>query len=339
MSDSAPVETVWPLPKIRYQTLASVEEDRDVALFISRDAWEAVRDTLPLNVACEREVMDATRENWEQLGEDLAGEVVYAVGGGLAVDGAKYVAAQQGLPLVCVPTALSVDAFLTWASGYREAGCVRYAETKPPDELIVDFEVLRRAPQSIRAAGVCDVLSIATGLYDWEYAESKQANPEFASYDPHAAAVAKSILEAQLASAESAGRGEPEGLRRLLECLALEVQLCNLIGHSRPEEGSEHYFAYAAEEALGKGLPHGDLVGPGIVVAAHLQGQETEPLVEALGACNVPLDRIPAASIRAILEGLPAYCRKHDLPHGIAHDLTQDMTAGVDWAKVLRGKG
>ncbi|MFQ5435295.1 MAG: hypothetical protein ACE5FD_10510 [Anaerolineae bacterium] len=41
----------------------------------------------------------------------------------------------------------------------------------------------------------------------------------------------------------------------------MEVQLCNQIGHARPEEGSEHYFAYAVENVMGKGLPHGDLVG------------------------------------------------------------------------------
>ena len=55
------------------------------------------------------------------------------MGGGLAADAAKYIARQLGLPMACLPTALSVDAFLTAASGIRRDGCVTYIETKPPE--------------------------------------------------------------------------------------------------------------------------------------------------------------------------------------------------------------
>lgn len=39
--------------------------------------------------------------------------MVYAVGGGLPADAAKYLAFNAGLPMICLPTALSVDAFVT----------------------------------------------------------------------------------------------------------------------------------------------------------------------------------------------------------------------------------
>lgn len=110
----------------------------------------------------------------------------------------------------------------------------------------------------------------------------------------------------------------------------MEVQLCNLIGHSRPEEGSEHYFAYAAESILGKGLPHGDLVGPGILIMAFLQGQDITPLKEAMQAANVPLTRIPMGTVREILQMLPEYCQRHSLPYGIAHTLTHRQVEAID---------
>jgi glycerol-1-phosphate dehydrogenase [NAD(P)+] len=110
-------------------------------------------------------------------------------------------------------------------------------------------------------------------------------------------------------------------MRQLIDCLALEVQLCNQIGHSRPEEGSEHYFAYSVENIMGKGLPHGDLVGPGIMLIAELQGQDTAPLRAALDACNIPLNNIPQNVIDQTLRELPAYATRHNLPYGIAHDL------------------
>ncbi len=51
----------------------------------------------------------------------------------------------------------------------------------------------------------------------------------------------------------------------------MEVQLCNQVGHFRPEEGTEHYFAYAVENEMGHGRPDGDLVGPAILLVAKLQ--------------------------------------------------------------------
>lgn len=320
----------WGLPAIRYAALRDCAEHRAVDLFVSAGILDAVGDQLSFQPTAVHEVSEATLAYWETLLPALRGEVIWAVGGGLAVDAAKYVAAKTGHPLVCVPTAISVDAFLTWASGYREDGCVRYVETTPPGEVLVDFDLIAAGPLGIRSAGVTDVLSIATGRHDWKFASAAGRNAESMPYDGAIDAMAASIQDACLGCAASAGRGEASGLRRLVECLAMEVQLCNLIGHARPEEGSEHYFAYAAESLLGKGLPHGDLVGPGIVIMAHFQGQDVLPLKHAMQAANVPLTNIPPDTIREILRMLPAYCDQHNLPFGVAHTLTASQADSFD---------
>lgn len=313
---------IWPIPKIEFIPFTEIEESRAVALVTSQPAWEAVGCHLHLPLSWQVDVKEASQAAWDMMSADLVGEVVYAVGGGLAVDAAKYIACQRGLPLVCLPTALSVDAFLTWASGIRQEGCVRYLETKPPDRLLIDFQILASAPASIRAAGICDLLSIATGSWDWRYAEEKGMNPPGMDYIPYADKTAAAILQGALDCAEAAGRGDRDGLKQLLDCLAMEVQLCNQIGHARPEEGSEHYFAYAAENSMGKGLPHGDLVGPGILLIAAEQGQDIQPLRQALEACRIPLGNIPAEVVQATMAQLPHYAHQHDLPFGIAHTLS-----------------
>ncbi len=313
----------WPLPKIEYLPLAVLEDARPVALIYSQAAWEVVRGDLRLPVVWQAEVLEATEDHWTALAATLEGEVVYAVGGGLAADAAKYIARSKMLPVSCIPTALSVDAFVTWASGVRRDGCVHYVETGPADRLIVDFDVLAAAPEAIRAAAICDVLSIATGLWDWRFAEDQGRNPPEMAYVPYVDRTAQAILQGALDCAEAAGRGDHGGLKQLLDCVALEVQLCNQIGHSRPEEGSEHYFAYSVENIMGKGLPHGDLVGPGIILLAALQGQDISPLKRALDACHIPLTNIPDEVIRTTLRTLPEYSRRHQLPYAIAHTLTE----------------
>lgn len=312
------------LPLVHVLPFAAVEEIRPALVVTSRPAWLAVQDELRgLSVAAVIEVTEATTAHWDALdaGRPAGFDVVYAVGGGLAADAAKYLAARRGLPLVMLPTALSVDAFITAASGIRQDGCVAYIETKVPETLILDLDTIANAPLAVRAAGVTDVLSIATGSWDWKFAHENGRNPARMAFIPWVYDAAQAILSGALDCAAAAGRGDRDGLKTLYDCLALEVQLCNQIGHSRPEEGSEHYFAYAVENVLGHGLPHGDLVGPGIVQIARLQGQNTVRLERALTDCHVPLDRIPPAVIADTLRTLPAYCARHQLAFGIAHTL------------------
>jgi len=320
---------IWNLPVIDFMAADEIEEGSPVALVTTPGAWEAVADDLKhLDIFWRTRVKEASVQHFAtlttQLGQAARQQnpfTIYSVGGGLAVDAAKYMANSLSAAHTCLPTALSVDAFLTWASGVRHRGCVEYVETRPPDRLVVDFDVLAVAPKPLRAAGICDVLSIATGLWDWELAAEKGLNPEGMELIPWVADAAQAILEGALECAEAAGAGDEEGIKQLLDCLALEVQLCNQIGHSRPEEGSEHYFAYSVENLLGPGRSHGSLVGPGILLMAEFQEQDTEELEQALRDCHIPLDDIPEDVLGATLVGLPAYAREHELPYGIAHEL------------------
>jgi len=272
------------------------------------------------------EVTEATMEAWDRLASSSVNqpsEIVYAIGGGLTADAGKYIARKLNLPLTVLPAALSVDAFITAASGIRRNGCVYYIETKVPERLILDLDSIAAAPAWIRAAGITDVMSIATGSWDWQFAHTQGKNPPGMGFVPWVYDNAQSILAGVLACADAAGSGDRDGLKTLYDCLAMEVQLCNQVGHARPEEGSEHYFAYCAENFTGHGLPHGDLVGPGILLMAQLQGQDTRRYEAALKACHVPLDRIPASVIQQTLKYLPSYCKKHSLAFGLAHTLEE----------------
>lgn len=247
------------LPTVHLMPFSEIDEKRPVLLVTSGPAWNAVKESLRgLNIVETIEVTEATTEYWDNRQSKIENrkfEVVYAVGGGLTADAAKYLAVKFNLPLVVLPTALSVDAFITWASGIRKDGCVYYIETKSPENLILDLDIIAKAPVAIRAAGITDVMSIATGAWDWKFAHAQNKNPQGMEFIPWVYDNAQSILSGVLDCAEAAGRGDRDGLKTLYDCLAMEVQLCNQIGHSRPEEGSEHYFAYAVENEMGHGLP------------------------------------------------------------------------------------
>ncbi len=309
------------LPKIEFSSFEEINEKRPVALVSSEPIWNIMKERLRLPVVWQDEAVNALESNWAGLLDDVSGEVVYAIGGGLVTDAAKYIAGKKHLPLVSLPTALSVDAFFTDTSGVRVDGCVQYIPAKAPDKVIIDWDVIKQAPPEVRSAGICDVLSIAVGKCDWLFADKLNENPTEMPYFPTIATIADSIMQEAIDCAESAGKGEEKGLKRLLDCLLLQAQLCNQIGHARPEEGSEHYFAYLAENLVGSGRSHGELVGPGILIMAKLQGQDILPLKRALTACQVPLANLPEDIIRKTLTDLPQYVQTHNLPFGIAHRL------------------
>ncbi len=324
------MKSINNLPLTLMQPLRELREANPVLLVTSGPAWKAVGQQLGgINISYKLEVYEATTAYWDALLPNNIGigcQTVCSVGGGLSADAGKYYAARLHLPLTVIPTALSVDAFLTAASGVRRDGCVEYIDTKVPDAVILDLEVIAAAPAPIRAAGITDVLSIATGCWDWNFAHEQGMNPPGMAFIPWVYDNAQSILNGVLDCATAAGHGDRDGLKTLYDCLAMEVQLCNQVGHARPEEGSEHYFAYCAENLLGSGLPHGDLVGPGILLMAGLQGQETRRIESALRECHIPLDRIPVGVTSQTLSELPGYCTRHNLPFGIAHTLKEVST-------------
>ena len=320
---------IWPVPAQEFMSYRAIEEKRSVALVTSGPAWEAVKYKLNLPIVWQTDVKMATTDYWDSLMENFKGEVIYAVGGGLTADAAKYMAVKQGLEVVCLPTALSVDAITAWSSAIRVDGCVKYIPTKIVDKLVIDFEVIAQAPSFIRAAAICDLLSIATGRWDWKFAEEKGGNTPETKFIPYIDHMAASILDGAIDCAEAAGRGDQEGLKQLFDCIILETQMLNQIGHARPEEGSEHYFAYLAENLVGSGKPHANLVCPGILIMATIQGQNIVSLKRAMKHCNIPLNTIPNDAIEKTLKRLPNYSAEHGLLYGIAHGLKKD-----DWEKL-----
>lgn len=330
------MDKIWALPQMFLTSLDEVQDHRPAIVITTPPAYDLVKKQTALSVTSALEVREATLHHWDALlAQANPAEGVYAVGGGLAFDAAKYIAVKKGLPLVGIPTALSADAFFAWSSAIREGGCVRYIETKTVDTLLVDLDFIASAPPRLRAAAICDLLSIATGCWDWQLAERRSKNPPAMAYQATIEKIAQAILAASLECAHSAGAGDIAGLKQLLDCLALETQLLNQVGHARPEEGSEHYFAYLVENEVGKGKSHAELVGPGILLFAALQGQDWIPLKQAMQACHIPLDSLPVDLIRSTLLKLPQFVHQNDLPYGIAHEITEAQVQGLDLTKIL----
>jgi glycerol dehydrogenase-like iron-containing ADH family enzyme len=122
-----------------------------------------------------------------------------------------------------------------------------------------------------------------------------------------------------------------EGIRTLVELFDAENDLCERFGNSRPEEGSEHFFAYNAELRTGKQFIHGELVCLGVLLMSRLQ--ENRPdwvkgLLEDLGILYRPADiGLGPGELRDTLLTLGAFCREEGFPYTIIRETLGDPDA------------
>ena len=327
---------VYPLPEVVYIPIHEWEEEDIVIVIKDEAAWQAVGPgNLNWDIGITLDAPRPTEDAYKKLVKrcDGMGEIVYAIGDSAAVDAAKYVAQELDMALICVPSALSAAAFWGWSSRVQDNGIVYDLETLPPEILLLDFDLIRRAPASIRTAGIVDVLSIATARFDWNLAEQKGKNPPHEAYDPAIANIANAVFQNALDCAEAAGRGDEQGLRALAHALALQVYLNSQALHSHVSEGSEHFFAYCAEDIESRMdartgphtgalyRPHAEYVATGLLRIAERQGLDVAPLRKALNAANVPVAALPQTLIDPTLRALPEYVRRNNLPYGIAWEL------------------
>jgi glycerol-1-phosphate dehydrogenase [NAD(P)+] len=245
--------------------------------------------------------------------DDIEASVVYGLGGGQAVDIAKYVGARRGCKVVAIPTIVSVDAFLVGDTALRDAGRVVYVPTKKPDELIIEPEIVLSAPPRMNSAGWGDVLSIITAVWDWRAAHADTGEP----FD-------EDIARQALALTEQAARVDNErALAALVSALRSEVELCERWGSARPEEGSEHFFVYTLENHLpaDRKFLHGELVGLGIFLMSQWQGQDVERITRLMDRAGLvwrPSDiGAPDEAVRRTLEELPDRAREFDYPYSV----------------------
>jgi glycerol-1-phosphate dehydrogenase [NAD(P)+] len=245
---------------------------------------------------------------------------VFGIGGGMALDHAKYTAWYLGLPLVLVPTILSVDAGYTRAVGVREGSKVRYVGDARPQHLLIDFGVLQAAPPLLNKAGVGDIASILTALWDWREAGQRLGE----RHDEAVAAEARAVLERLFAAGADLRDVTERGLYELSEGFVAEVRLCEQVGNARPEEGSEHYLAYCLESLTRRPYVHGQLIAACIAIAARVQGQDLGPylaFVEELDLdCRLKTLRSSAEEMRAALLAVKGYvARETYLLPGVFH--------------------
>lgn len=231
--------------------------------------------------------LHADEHGVEALQDALGDEgMLVAVGAGTVHDITRYVAAQREIPFISVPTAASVDGFVSTVAAMTLKGFKVTVPAVSPKMLVADLDVVCKAPRHLAASGFGDVLGKFISLADWDI--SRTVTGEY--HCQGIAGLTRQAVDEAVAACGGIAEAHPAAVASLLKALVLSGVAMQLSGNSRPASGAEHHISHLLEI----GVPwlahtdalHGEKVGVGTLLCRKAYGRWLGKGPEALVAAR-----------------------------------------------------
>lgn len=217
-----------------------------------------------------RDVMHAIRKERPAL--------VLGVGGGKVLDVAKLAAARTATMCIAVPTTLSNDGIASPVAVIKDRQNIPVSHiTLPPFGAIIDIDIVKRAPRRHLLAGVGDLISNLSAVFDARLGREEKGENVSARALELAESGGKRLLELPASAVE-----EPSFLGELAHGLIRSGFAMCLCGTSRPASGSEHKVSHSIDHLFParRGL-HGVQAGIATLFTMALQRNERLEAVRA----------------------------------------------------------
>lgn len=225
-----------------------------------------------------------------ELASIPACQSVIGLGGGQAIDVAKFIAWSRRLPLFQIPTSMSVNAAFGHRAGLRYGGHVRYVGFAVPEAVYVDFDVIAAAPPLLNRSGVCEVLCYHTAHADWRLAHDRGRTPPKWPYDQRLVDAARAVMDRVLAGLDDIHAVNEAGIRTLMNANRWGGATFHNAGWNPCHiEGTDHFVFYALEYFTGRKFLHGQPVCLGIVVGSMLHDHGADTMLAAIRRAGVDI--------------------------------------------------
>ena len=213
--------------------------------------------------------------------------VIIGIGGGRVLDTAKYAAHISKAVYICMPTSLSNDSLASPFSVLETEGNARKTiACKIPTAIIVDTDMIIKAPIGQTLSGIGDTIAKHTALFDWKLSAKKTST----NVEDFAYALARMSYDSVYHCDEKDIKSRVF-IRILSRALVMGGLAMEIAGSSRPCSGSEHLFAHAIEEYYPQlKISHGLAVAMGSIPACIFQGQSPDGLISFFHTYGLDFD-------------------------------------------------
>ncbi len=251
-------------------------------------------------------VGNATQENVDLVAErarEFDSTFILAVGGGSKIDLAKVVSNELHIPFISIPTSVAHDGIASNRASLKSAEGSRSIESASPLAVLVDTEIINKAPYKLLASGCADVISNITALEDWAFANRLKNEP----FSRSAFSLSKHAANEIVENAKLIKPGVEESVWLAIKPIILSGIAMSIAGSSRPTSGAEHMFSHMLDlRCPGKAL-HGEQCGVGSILTMYLHGGDWQKIRDVLKEVGAPTT--------AEQLGIP----KEDIIHSLAH--------------------
>lgn len=210
-----------------------------------------------------------------QMPKDI--DAFLVIGGGKAIDVGKYLAHISKHPLIAVPTAISNDGFCSSLSSLKVEGCKRTLQTCLPYGVLIDTNIISRAPNHFFYSGIGDLICKYTAIYDWKLAFHKTGLP----VNDFAVSVAYTAAD-NFINFPNKDKSNLEFIRAFANSLMLSGIAMEIAGNSRPASGSEHLISHAYDQVSSTPSMHGLQVGVATYAIAWLQNSSFDKIKDSI---------------------------------------------------------
>ncbi|MFD1396100.1 iron-containing alcohol dehydrogenase family protein [Kroppenstedtia eburnea] len=234
-------------------------------------------------MSCENNSLDTINELERMVLEDPP-DIIFGVGGGKALDVSKVVGTRSNVPVVLFPTAISSDAICSPVAVIKMLNKSTSIGVKMPQGVVIDLDLLASSPPRLMSAGIGDLLSNKSALFDWRlaHAAGKEEMNTFANL------MANNAVDSFLNLINRPEVDSSRMIKGAAESLIMSGIAMSIAGSSRPCSGSEHLISHALDYHCGGKALHGEQVALGVLFSEYLQGQREQveklgPIYEKLG--------------------------------------------------------
>lgn len=194
-------------------------------------------------------------------------DFLIACGSGTIHDITRYYAYNNHLKFLSIPTAASVDGFVSTVAAMTWHGFKKSFTAVSPCFVLADSAIFSKAPHRLTASGVGDLIGKFTSICDWTI--SHVITGEYISMP--VVEWEQQILKDLIGNLEGIGNGDFAANENLMYGLLLSGLAIQMIGNSRPASGAEHHCSSLWEMATINDpidFYHGEKVGVGLCLVS-----------------------------------------------------------------------